>query len=318
VSPRFMIFLVLMCLPMPPGSVQAQAPIELSQARSTALPTKNARPNLETICGLIDSSEDVEFYGGKLGPSRDFVDRQQTSTAQIQWRDDLQTTFSAPGENPGNVGGRRWCSGTLVSDRLLLTAGHCFEIDPRNGGWTTPRRLRNGKIEPVPPEDMAPLMVANFNYQKDGSDPEHKRLRSSDVFPITRMVENGLSPQRGNLDYVIVELSANSQGRLPGEDYLVSTWDASIAGLQSSRLLTVIQHPNGDPKRIEAGVRLFANSSALEYADIDTLGGSSGSGVINELGKIVGVHVRGGCSASGGRNKAVPLVAIARHSDVIK
>ena len=56
----------------------------------------------------------------------------------------------------------------------------------------------------------------------------------------------------------------------------------------------------------------------IEYDDLDTLGGSSGAGLLNADGKIIGVHVLGGCFKIGGSNKAVSIKAIRKASKVIQ
>jgi hypothetical protein len=61
--------------------------------------------------------------------------------------------------------------------------------------------------------------------------------------------------------------------------------------------ITIIGHPNAAPKQIEAGTVASFSTNYLRYGNVDTLGGSSGSGVLNSLGQIVGVHTNGGCTA---------------------
>ena len=40
---------------------------------------------------------------------------------------------------------------------------------------------------------------------------------------------------------------------------------------------------------------------------VDTMGGNSGSSLVNAQGEIIGIHTHGGCSSSGGHNKATLL-----------
>ncbi len=149
--------------------------------------------DIESICGVRDRSQEVESYDGSLGPTKQFVKEHQPSTGQIQWNDDLATTFDQPGDDPGNVNGVRWCSGTLITDKLFLTAGHCFAVNP--GSWRTPQRASDS----VPPKQLASLMHVNFNYQLDVTTGQ---IRQAAVYPIIRLLEY----QLGNLDYAIAEL----------------------------------------------------------------------------------------------------------------
>lgn len=84
---------------------------------------------LESICGATDDSQPVEQYGGTLGVTTTFVAAHQSPVGQLQWNNNLAALYTSP----GNVSGVRWCTGTLISNDLFLSAGHCF--DQNGGGW---------------------------------------------------------------------------------------------------------------------------------------------------------------------------------------
>lgn len=69
---------------------------------------------------------------------------------------------------------------------------------------------------------------------------------------------------------------------------------------QSTELLGVIQHPRGGPKVIAEGAFLDACTGHVYYADLDTLVGSSGAGVLNRQGHLFGIHTDGDCRVDGG------------------
>lgn len=269
------------------------------------------RFDLESVCGGTDNSKDVEFYDGSLGPSVEFVRTQQPSTGQIQWNADLRSAVGADGD-PGNVAGQRWCSGTLIADDLFLSAAHCFE--PTLSGWKTPRRTVGGVLRLMPAREIAPLMHVNFNYQID---PQTSQPRTPDVYPVMALVEYGFD-LAGELDYAIVRLGPGPSGELPSKRYHVQPADASDATLNQANVLTVIQHPRGQPKRIAAGTEVRAVGSEVQYSDVDTYGGSSGSGVIEQGGRLVGVHTTGGCDMPNGHNSGVALKAVRGVSTIIK
>jgi len=69
---------------------------------------------------------------------------------------------------------------------------------------------------------------------------------------------------------------------------------------QSTERLAIIQHPRGGPKVIAEGDFFAECHGQIEYIDLDTLGGSSGAGVLNEHGFLYGVHNDGDCDTKGG------------------
>ena len=262
--------------------------------------------DLESICGLLDNSQEVEKYDGTSGPSKAFVSAHEPAVAQIQWLTNVASRIG-PGAEPGNIEGQRWCSGTLISAKRFLTAGHCFDASDDAEGWITPKL--NAKS--LSPARLAPLMQVVFNYQVDVASGV---IRTGIAYPIVRLVEHRL----GKLDYAIVELGANTNGDPPSKTFLPTPVAKSKSALDAAKLLTVIQHPNGNPKRVAAGVGIGVNLPTVTYSDIDTLGGSSGSGVLDQDGKVIAVHTNGGCYENGGSNSGVTLFSISKVSAVLK
>ena len=256
---------------------------------------------LETICGRADDSQPVEQYDGTLGVTVSFVNDHQAPVGQLQWNNNLASIFT----NPGNVSGVRWCTGTLISNDLFLTAGHCF--DQTGGGWIRPKDNVTGST--IPSSEIATNMHVNFNYQVDPSG----NLRVEQSFPILELVEYRL----GGLDFAIVRLGGNPGSVFGTTD--VSTTDASVGDM-----VCIIGHPAGVPKRIEAGPVTDLHGSRIGYNDIDTLGGNSGSGILRASdGRIVGVHTNGGCTRSdpnsdAGHNHGVRITSIISQSPTLQ
>jgi V8-like Glu-specific endopeptidase len=259
--------------------------------------------SFESICGAVDESQDVELYDGTLGVSVGFVNDFSPPVGQLQWLNDLPQRFSAAGDIPGNVNGVRWGSGGLIAEDLFLTAGHCF--DQEGGGWIRPKR----QGVTVSPGEIATLMKVNFNFQVDATTHQP---RPDESWPVSELLEFRL----GTLDFAIVRLGRNAQGELPG-DRFGSLSVAAADLLTEGATLCVIQHPNGLPKKIEAGPLQHNQGGQISYDSIDTLGGSSGSPILSELGEVVGVHTNGGCSAFSGANFGVAIGAIQSFSSLL-
>lgn len=270
---------------------------EFLEARASLLAAKS-------ICGAADESQDVELYDGKLGVSVEFVRSCSPPVGQLQWLDNLEERFNGPNDSPGNVSGVRWGSGCLIDVDLFMTAGHCF--DRTGGGWDRPRR--NGDL--IPEKEIATLMKVNFNFQIDR---ETKKLREEDSYPVIGLHEF----RPGNLDYAIVQLGKNANGEIPGKKFgrLTVAVDDLIA---NGATLCVIQHPNGKPKMVEAGPLLSNVNGTISYDNIDTLGGSSGSALLDATtGEVVGIHTNGGCTAFSGANFGVAIGAIRKFSSIL-
>jgi Trypsin-like peptidase domain len=68
---------------------------------------------------------------------------------------------------------------------------------------------------------------------------------------------------------------------------------------QTTDLLAIIQHPRGGPKVIAEGDFAGECNGQIYYTDLDTLVGSSGAGVLNRQGQLLGVHTDGDCAEDG-------------------
>jgi V8-like Glu-specific endopeptidase len=229
------------------------------------------------------------------------VNAHQKPAVQVQWNSNLGSIYT----NPGDVNGVRWGSGTMISANLMLTCGHLFDADPN--GWTVPRQ--NGTNTPISPQEIATNMHVNFLHQVDSTGT----LRAEQSFPITQLIEYRL----GGLDMAICRIGGN-----PGSTYgftEVSTTNPAVGDM-----LAIIGHPAGQPKRIEAGPCTSISATTVRYNDIDTLGGNSGSGILQaSTGRVVGVHTNGGCNAQspgagGGSNSGVAIAAIRNVSPTLQ
>lgn len=252
---------------------------------------------LESICGTTDDSQPVEQYDGTLGVTTAFVGAHQKPAVQVQWNNNLGSIYT----NPGNVSGVRWGSATLISPDLVLTCGHLFDQDPN--GWTVPRQ--NGSSNAIPPSEIATNMHINVLFQVDPSGTP----RTEVSFPIVQLVEFRL----GGLDMAIIRVGGN-----PGSTYGWTAVAPSNAAVGD--MLAIIGHPAGQPKRIEAGPATQISGSTIRYNDIDTLGGNSGSGILQaSTGDLVGVHTNGGCNSAGtGSNSGVAIAAIIAASPTLQ
>jgi V8-like Glu-specific endopeptidase len=173
----------------------------------------------------------------------------------------------------------KFCSGTLIANDLFLTAGHCVEANT-----------------------VGQAVAFNFERAANGA-----TLLQQAHFRITQVVEDDVA----GLDYAIVRLEGD-----PGATFGV----APVAGADAApgATIAIIGHPQGQPKQVEAGSVARVAGNFLSYGNVDTLGGNSGSGILDAQGRVVGVHTLGGCSAAGGANSGVRISRIIAASNVLQ
>ena len=288
------------------------------QTTDEKLPLVDDRPalpfpasiELESVCGAVDDLQHVELYNGNLGISKAYVAEHQSSTIQLQWKPKEEINqMLGNNADAGNIASVRWCSGTLFQKKnvdgnavdYVLTAAHCLEAIA--DGWYTP--TVNGQT--LSPGMNARMMDVNFNYQING---ETGSMRVESKYHVRSLVEFGYP----GLDYAILELGNIKSG---DESYPKRYAETSARPLQTNESLTIIQHPNGDPKKVESGQLLLIRQALAYYSNIDTHSGASGAAVRDSKGNIVALHTNGGCTKVGGANKGVLLEAISNVSSIL-
>jgi Trypsin-like peptidase domain len=116
------------------------------------------------------------------------------------------------------------------------------------------------------------LLLFNFEDNPDG-DP--------------LVVEGTVIEQAVEPDYALIQLDA-----LPAVAPVLLT-------TQRSERLAIVQHPRGRRKVIAEGRFLDSCNQLVYYVDLDTLVGSSGAGVLNRQGHLLGIHTNGDCDEEG-------------------
>jgi V8-like Glu-specific endopeptidase len=157
------------------------------------------------------------------------------------------------------------CSGTLIDDDLVLTAGHCVEDGCRSNSWV-------------------------FRYYME-SESQRTRTTTEDIFSCAEVVVEALS-SRGSaeLDYAIIRLDRAATPRFTPVPVL-----RSDAPVREGQPITIIGFGSGLPAKIDTGGRVLQTRNTLDYftGTTDSFGGNSGSGIFNEDEQVVGILVRG-------------------------
>lgn len=161
------------------------------------------------------------------------------------------------------VGG--WCSGFMIGEDLIATAGHCGET-----------------ADDI--EDTAYV----FGFQSSSpTDPGRIVFNTEQVYFGRELVEHELSSMG---DYAIVRVDRKITA--PGAKALkVRDAGSPSAGTK----LGVIGYPSGLPVKIAFGNEtvLMRDEDPWLISNLDTYGGNSGSPVFNHQGEVEGILVRG-------------------------
>lgn len=156
------------------------------------------------------------------------------------------------------------CSGFLVGDQYLVTAGHCIESlsDCERYSWV-------------------------FDYANLTKENAQTIVAKKDVYTCTQIISRVLDRATEN-DYALVKLDRKVEGRMP----LKFRTSGKIA---NKAALVVIGHPSGLPSKIADGANVRSNSNKVFFqATLDTFGGNSGSAVFDaKTGLVEGILVRG-------------------------
>ena len=154
------------------------------------------------------------------------------------------------------------CSGFLVAENILVTAGHCIksEADCKANKWV-------------------------FDYKVDNAEQASVTVDSSDVYSCSKIISRSLDPITKN-DFAVIELDRKSDRRP-----LTFRRKGKITPGTS---LVVIGHPTGLPTKISDGAKVRSLSNVFFVANLDTFGGNSGSAVFNtKTSEVEGILVRG-------------------------
>ncbi len=185
------------------------------------------------------------------------------------------------------------CSGFLVGENLLLTAGHCITSE----------------------EDCTEKYKWVFDYSVNEVTGELNKIVDENIYSCKKIVSRELGTvddillrkglkvskdaitNKGSklLDYALVELTRSAVGRTPLKfRKKARSGIFGINRLRDGDNLVMIGHPSGLPTKIADGAAVVARTGGYFHANLDAFGGNSGSAVINEdSGEVEGILVRG-------------------------
>jgi hypothetical protein len=147
-----------------------------------------------------------------------------------------------------------FCSGVLVGEDLVLTAGHCLDSQ---------KQCRETRF------------VFGFQTQEDGSYPGS--IPAENVFHCAGIV------RKDRADFALVRLDRPAPRR-PASPASASRFSSG---------LVAVGYPMGLPLKFAAGGEVRRRSKNILETNLDTFAGNSGSPVFNPMGELEGILVNG-------------------------
>lgn len=159
------------------------------------------------------------------------------------------------------------CSGFLVGEDTLITAGHCYK------SFSTP-------------ENVCKSFAWVFDYHlKSAQHNPTRNIPVQNIYLCKKVLAVELTK---SMDYAVIKLDRKVLGRRPLKF-------RTSGKISSSSSLLVIGHPTGLPQKISSGGRVTRNSEATTFsATLDTFQGNSGSAVFDaRTGLVEGILIQG-------------------------
>lgn len=155
-----------------------------------------------------------------------------------------------------------FCSGVLVGPKHFLTAGHCIRNERQCGDA---------------------LFVFNHTVEKS----QRGVLKGSDIYSCKKILARELMSTEGGKDYALIELD-----RVVAKVTPVKIADSK--SLKPNDSVINFSYPLGLPLKSDMG-HVMRNESWSNFIDVavDTFGGSSGSGIFNSKGELLGILTSG-------------------------
>lgn len=156
----------------------------------------------------------------------------------------------------------RLCTGFLVDENVIATAGHCAD----HGNVKTLRFV--------------------FGYEMEEVDSPVTQAPNQDIYKGTEIIERGYDPNHSGADWALVKLDRPTAGR--------EAVTLSQTGARRDDLVYVLGHPCGLPLKYVPEEPVTKVDPAFFSAELSVYGGNSGSPVFSgDTHDVVGIAVRG-------------------------
>ncbi|MFT6630219.1 MAG: V8-like Glu-specific endopeptidase [Bacteriovoracaceae bacterium] len=163
------------------------------------------------------------------------------------------------------------CTGFLVGENLLVTAGHCM--------------VRMGQTVENDTSSACDSNSWMFDYKMDSKGSiDLKNVKADNIYNCKKVIYGKYEKDN---DFALIELDRKVVGREPLK---LNSKGTPNEGTE----IFVMGHPTGLPLKYADGAKIFDINENYFTTNLDTFGGNSGSPVVNlETMEVEGILVRG-------------------------
>ena len=180
------------------------------------------------------------------------------------------------------------CTGWMISQDTMLTAGHCTASGSPIIEFNVPLSSSGGSVRRSNPNDQYPFTILNRLDAGVGSDWSVQRVSPNST-------TGQLPTQRNGGQWYNLGPVPSSPG---GQNIRITGYGSTSSPVSPTWYLAQKTH---------VGTLSNVGGTSLCYAT-DTTGGNSGSPIIHEnTGNAIGIHSHGGCTSSGGCNSGTRI-----------
>lgn len=182
------------------------------------------------------------------------------------------------------------CTGTLISENCMVSAGHCAPEYLNIAQFNVPKSNDDKSLNHPKPEDQYPIQkIYDFQNEDEGKDWSVYRLQPN---PVT-------GKSAGSVQGAF---TIRTQMTRPGDRIRISGFGKANGALHATQ-------------QTHAAIVKSIDGTTIIH-EVDTEPGNSGSTIIHEDSKeIIGIHTHGGCSMGG--NRGTLIVAHERFKKAI-
>jgi V8-like Glu-specific endopeptidase len=180
------------------------------------------------------------------------------------------------------------CTGWMIGQDLMLTAGHCTASGSPVIEFNVPLSTTGGSVVRSHPDDQYPFTILNRLNGGVGADWSVQRVGPNSN-------HGQLPTQRNGGQWYTLGAVPSSPA---GQNIRITGYGSTSSPVSPTWYLAQKTH---------LGTLSTIGGTSLCYAT-DTTGGNSGSPVIHEnTGHAIGIHTHGGCSSTGGCNSGTRI-----------